>query len=137
MDYQLTELGTYLQLTSASAVFLRVGYEFDNPFFGYSDNPAIFVHAFRKIVNFLKSRLTKRALKRTQFVWHSWAAPRANNLSLYDFYPGSEYVDWVGLSIFRQVFPWKSSWSDGYVDWGGNTDHLVEVLEFAEDENKV
>lgn len=137
MDYQLFKLAKYLEITKASGVFLRIGYEFDNPFFGYSDDPNSYILAFRKIVGYLKKNLTKKALGKTYFVWHSWAAPRANNLSLYDFYPGSDFIDWVGLSIFRQVFPWKSGWSNGFVDWGGSMEDVREVLDFAQIENKV
>jgi beta-mannanase len=34
------------------------------------------------------------------------------------YYPGSEYVDWLGLSVYRQQFndePWADSL--GLVDW--------------------
>jgi len=137
MDHQLFKLAKYLAITNASRVFLRIGYEFDNPFFGYSDDPNSYILAFRKIVGYLKDILTKKALEKTYFVWHSWAAPRSNNLTLYDFYPGSEFVDWVGLSIFHQVFPWNSGWTNGFVDWGGSMDHVRDVLDFAKVENKV
>jgi len=136
MNNELEELRNYLQFTNATAVFLRVGYEFDNPFFGYSDNPATYIAAFQKIVKYLKNGLSPEKLEKTQFVWHSWAAPRQGNLTLEDFYPGSEFVDWIGISLFRQVFPWKSDWGNGYVDWGGSMVDVEEVLLFAEQHDK-
>jgi hypothetical protein len=114
-----------------------VGYEFDNPFFGYSDSPATYVAAFKKIVKYMKNGLSPEKFAKTQFVWHSWAAPRRGNLTLEDFYPGNEYVDWIGVSIFRQVFPWKSNWGNGYVDWGGGMKDVEDVLLFAKKQDKV
>ena len=137
MNRRLNDLRNYLEVTNASAVFLRVGYEFDNPFFGYSDSPATYVAAFKKIVKYMKNGLSPEKFAKTQFVWHSWAAPRRGNLTLEDFYPGNEYVDWIGVSIFRQVFPWKSNWGNGYVDWGGGMKDVEDVLLFAKKHDKV
>jgi len=137
MDLQIDKLRNYLEMTNASAIFLRVGYEFDNPFFGYSDSPSTYIKAFQKIVQFMKDELPIDALMRTQFVWHSWAAPRRENLTLEDFYPGTDFVDWIGISVFQQVFPWSSNWGNGFVDWGGSSNDLEEVLQFAEQQNKV
>lgn len=137
MDQQISKLGKYLQLSNASATFLRIGYEFDNPFFHYSDAPDTYVRAYRKIVQDLEHSLTPDALERTQYVWHSWAAPRKGSLTLEDFWPGNEYVDWIGVSIFQQVFPWPSDWGNGYVDWGGGIHDVEEVLLFAQLKSKV
>jgi len=57
-------------------------------------------------------------------VWYSWAAPRTEGVTLQDFYPGDEYVDWIGVSIFQQVFPWADY-------WGGSLQDIDEVLVFA------
>lgn len=136
-DYKLKMLAMYLDVTKAGAVFLRIGYEFDNPFFGYSENPSAYIKAYQKIVNYLREELSENALERTNFVWHSWAAPRQNGISLEDFYPGKSFVDWVGISVFQQLYPWKSGWGNGYVDWGGDRSYIEEVLEFAVREDKV
>jgi beta-mannanase len=137
MDHQIRKLSNFLQMSNASAIFLRIGYEFDNPFFSYSDSPDTFIKAFQKIVRDLEHSLSLDALLRTQFVWHSWAAPRKENLTLEDFYPGNEFVDWVGISVFQQVFPWPSNWGNGFVDWGGGVGDAEEVLQFAQLKNKV
>ncbi len=130
-------LANYLDVTKAGAVFLRIGYEFDNPSFGYSDDPGTYVMAFQRLVKFLRNEMSEHALARTFFVWHSWAAPRAKGLSLDDFYPGNEYVDWIGISVFQQLFPWSSGWGNDFVDWGGNRRDIEEVLEYAVEQNKV
>ena len=137
MDHQIKQLANYLQSTKASVTFLRIGYEFDNPFFGYSDQPDTYIKAYQKIVFDMEDMLPPNALSRTQFVWHSWAAPRKGNLTLQDFYPGNRFVDWIGVSIFQQVFPWPSGWGNGFVDWGGGIENVEEVLEFAKLKKKV
>ena len=50
-------IGTVLP-KSLPKVFLRVGYEFDNPSFGYSENPPLYREAFRK----RKARIRPRQL---------------------------------------------------------------------------
>jgi len=135
MDHQIKHLSNYLQSCKASAIFLRLGYEFDNPFFGYSENPKAYVLAFQRIVQMLCRQLPSEVKVRLQFVWHSWAAPR-KDVSLEDFYPGDEYVDWIGISIFQQVYPWPSGWGDGIIDWGGSLNEIDEVLTFASHHNK-
>lgn len=136
MDQQMNKLRKYLTFTNASAVFLRIGYEFDNPFFGYSDNATAYILAFQRIVDYMRDHLNEDRLDKTFFVWHSWAAPRAGNLTLEDFYPSDDYVDWIGVSVFRQVYPWKSNWGNGYVDWGGSVKDIEEVLDFAQKRDK-
>ena len=119
---------------SLPRVFLRVGYEFDNPWFGYSDDPAAYQEAFRKIVHACERQMTtKQCHEKVDFVWHSWAAPREDTLSLDQFYPGDYFVDWVGVSIFQQVYPWandeKQNEKGNFA--GGDMKEVKEVLEFA------
>ena len=137
MEKQLLTLTEYLENNKFSAIFLRIGYEFDNPFFGYSSNPQAYAEAFRYVVRFLRKNLSDRALLKTKFVWHSWAAPRQNGVNLKEFYPGDKFVDWIGVSIFQQVYPWSSNWANGYVNWGGDESDIDEVLSFAKVHNKV
>mmetsp|Transcript_15717 Transcript_15717/g.19163 ORF Transcript_15717/g.19163 Transcript_15717/m.19163 type:complete len:322 (+) Transcript_15717:419-1384(+) len=129
MDTNLKVLSDYLQTNQFSAIFLRLGYEFDNPFFGYHD-PQVYASAFQYIVQYLRHSLTHTSLSKTKFVWHSWAAPRMEGVSLQDFYPGDSFVDWVGISVFQQLYPSSSNGDNGYV-WGGNYADIEEVLDFA------
>jgi len=99
--------------------------EFDNPSFGYSQNPKAYVAAYQRIVLALRRNLSfQDVVTRIKFVWYSWAAPRTEGVTLQDFYPGDEYVDWIGVSIFQQVFPWADY-------WGGSLHNIDEVLVFA------
>jgi len=131
MDDQINHLISYLERSRASKIFLRLGYEFDNPSFGYSDNPEMYILAFQKIVSDCREYLSEDALSRVLFVWHSWAAPMAKeSLSLTDFYPGDDFVDWIGVSIFQQVLPWSPY-------WGGKVSDIESVLDFAKKHDKV
>ena len=106
LDNQIEQLITYLENSRASKIFLRLGYEFDNPSFGYSDHPDLYILAFQKIVSDCRKGLSAEAQARVMFVWHSWGAPMASaKLKLHSFYPGDAYVDWIGVSIFQQVLP--------------------------------
>jgi hypothetical protein len=121
--------------TSIPKIFLRVGYEFDNPWFGYSDSPSTYQAAFRKLVGDCELQLSRGLCReRVAFVWHSWAAPRTVP-SIKAFYPGDDVVDWVGVSIFQQLYPWaniESTGENGSNNFaGGNLHQVKEVLEFA------
>ncbi|KAL3817565.1 hypothetical protein ACHAXA_010584 [Cyclostephanos tholiformis] len=131
MDDNIRRLSSYLERTRASRVFLRLGYEFDNPSFGYIDDPEIYALAFRKIAHDVRAGLTPDSRERVLFVWHSWAAPMAHlGLSLERFYPGDDVVDWIGISLFQQAYPWSS-------DWAGTMSDVANVLDFARDHEKV
>jgi hypothetical protein len=130
LDNQIEQLITYLEHSRASKIFLRLGYEFDNPEFGYSDHPELYILAFRKIVSDCRKGLSADAQARVMFVWHSWGAPMASKqLKLKSFYPGDKYVDWIGVSIFQQVLPWSPP-------WGGQISDVENVLEFAQRHGK-
>lgn len=124
LDKNIEHLLEYLTNGNASKVFLRVGYEFDNPSFGYSDDPQSFQLAFIYIVE--RCRWLPGCAERVKFVWHSWAAKREALLE--DFYPGDEFVDWIGVSIFDQFFPWSKR--------DATRDDIVEVLQFAQKHHK-
>ena len=103
--------------------------EFDNPYFGYSEDPSQYQQAFQLLVNECRRQLGwANCHKSIAFVWHSWAAPRWID-DLNDFYPGDDYVDWVGISIFQQLYPWASK--VGNFAAGGSIEYVEEVLEFA------
>lgn len=127
-DDQIETLIEYLNSCKAFRVFLRVGYEFDNPSFGYSDAPEEYVMAFRRIVSAIRKSPSKSKCK---FVWHSWAAPKTKLLR--DFWPGDAYVDWVGVSIFQQLYPWAQDDSEFA---GGSLADVEEVLAFAKEHGK-
>ena len=126
-DDQIENLMDYLSGCSASKVFLRIGYEFDNESFGYSDKPNEYVRAFRKLVRAIRKSPCK---SKVLSVWHSWGAPKVHSLE--SFWPGEEYVDWVGVSVFQQLYPWANDNHEVDSDWAGGTmADVEEVLHFA------
>lgn len=91
--------------------------------------------AFRKMVKDCEKELGHGAChKKVAFCWHSWAAPKVHPLE--DFYPGDDVVDWVGLSIFQQLYPWAVDSEDAGAFAGGTRAQILEVLEFAKTHQK-
>ncbi len=84
------------------SVFLRIGYEFDGPWNCYS--PGVYKAAFR----YIKKRIDYLQADNIATVWQSSSAPvdgkEYYNISKkghFDlWYPGDNYVDWVGMSTF-------------------------------------
>lgn len=76
-------------------VFLRIGYEFDSDWAGYEPN------AFKKAFQRIASRMRDKSVENVAFVWHSWGFQHSfGQSSITPWYPGDEYVDWVGVSLF-------------------------------------
>ena len=73
-------------------VFLRIGYEFDNPENNYY--PKKYVEAYRRIASQLRE---VEHVDNVVFVWHSNSYGHG---PFKDYYPGDKYVDWVGMSYF-------------------------------------
>ena len=89
-DDHLRKLALWIKKANRP-VYLRIGYEFDNSLNHY--NPQQYKEAFRYVVNFLR----KEGVRNAAYVWHSENATH----QWMDWYPGDEYVDWFGKSIFR------------------------------------
>lgn len=76
-------------------IYLRIGYEFDGT---HNElDPAAYVNAYRFIVDYIRAR----GVSNVAFVWHSYAAVPYNGYPVANWYPGDSYVDWFGLSVFR------------------------------------
>ncbi len=75
-------------------VFLRIGYECDGPHNRY--NPDDYKKAFRHIVDLLRRQNVYNAA----YVWHVHSHKAKPGLNAW--YPGDDYVDWVGVSYFDQ-----------------------------------
>lgn len=69
--------------------------------------PAQFVDAFRKITNLVRSSCSNIAMMWSPNSISSW------DIEMNDYYPGDEYVDWVGCSLYSQkYFLGRNDWSD-------------------------
>jgi hypothetical protein len=96
-DANIQLLGEFIQRADRP-VLLRIGYEFDGSWNAY--DPALYVQAFRRIMD----RLRAQGVRNVAAVWQS-SGSNTNKTSLLRWYPGDDYVDWVGYSYFRQSNP--------------------------------
>jgi len=96
-DEYIDKLGEFMLSLGERPVFLRIGYEFAGPWNGYDREN--YLAAYKRI----KDRLDEMGVENVAYVWQS----KGFGLSLEDleaWYPGDEYVDWMGYSFF-------SNWS--------------------------
>jgi beta-mannanase len=90
------------------------------------------------IVDYCRTKLSPLASDKVQYVWHSWAASLSDGLIIEDFYPGDDFVDWIGVSIFQQLYPWSNEGNKdtgSYASW--SLEHVENVLKFAINHDKV
>jgi len=80
----------------ARPVYLRIGYEFDNPDNHYE--PGSYIRAYQRIVN----RFRELEVDNVVFVWHSGAYITEESDPM-AWFPGDEYVDWIAASFFAPV----------------------------------
>lgn len=114
-----TFLGTkckYLNSNGDSAsypVYLRLGYEFEGSWNNY--HPQRYINAYKHIVDVIRP-----IAPNTIFVWHAATSP-VDHLSdiqngitknLEDWYPGDDYVDWMGISWFLSADPLQATQSN-------------------------
>ncbi|UII75733.1 hypothetical protein LV716_15945 [Flagellimonas sp. HMM57] len=100
-------------------IYLRIGYEFDGP---HNElEPKSYVKAYRRIVDLLR----KKEANNIAFVWHSYASKPFKDYKLSAWYPGDNYVDWIGISVFGHAY--------GGADFGPYCD---TVLNFAKEHKK-
>lgn len=79
-------------------IFLRIGYEFDGP---HNELPPdVYVDAYRHVVD----RMRAAGVDNVAFVWHSYASPPFQGHPVSAWYPGDDYVDWVGISVFGHMY---------------------------------
>ncbi|MCW5892013.1 MAG: hypothetical protein KIT14_15925 [bacterium] len=96
-DASITTLGEFIR-DVGRPVFLRIGYEFDGSWNGY--DKALYVQAFRRIMD----RLRAEGVTNVVSVWQSSGFTTSRS-TLLQWYPGDDYVDWVGYSYFKQSNP--------------------------------
>ena len=94
-DQNLMHLADWIK-SANRPVYVRIGYEFDNPENQY--DPETYQKAFRYIVDKLKSQGVTNAA----YVWHSYAARTYQGKDVELWYPGDDYVDWFAVSFFGQ-----------------------------------
>ena len=69
--------------------------------------------------------MRSKGVDNVAFVWHSYASSPYKDYQLSAWYPGDEYVDWVGISVFGHAYAGDN--------FGADCDN---VLEFAKQHKK-
>jgi hypothetical protein len=111
-DHLIEELADFLSEFSDRVFLLRIAYEFEGSWNGYDSSA--YIESFRRIVD----RLKARCLHNFATVMQS-ASAMLKRPVWEEFYPGDEYVDWIGYSY-----------------WGGEVPVDAPVYRFAEDHDK-
>lgn len=114
-DKSIEQLAEYLKTLAPRPIFLRIGYEFDGPWNCYT--PHFYKQAFRHIMNIIKQHKAHNVVSDWQSATWPDASIAGENTQLYDhgrsehlstWYPGSDVVDWIGLSVFyRDLSQWN------------------------------
>jgi Glycosyl hydrolase family 26 len=82
--------------TSGVPIFLRFAGEFNDRFAPWSGNPSLYVQKFRLVHDVMA-----RVAPNVAMVW----MPMATQTDcVKDYYPGKQYVDWVGVSLYSVPF---------------------------------
>ncbi len=103
-------------------VFIRLGHEMNDPYrypWGpQNNNPQEFINFWRYVVNKFK----EQGVKNVVWVW----SPHPAYLMYNEYYPGDEYVDWVGVGAlnYGTVALWSKWWSFGEI-FGDYYDRLA------------
>lgn len=101
-------------------IFIRLGHEMNDPYrypWGPQNNKAVdFVAAWKHVVN----KFRELDVNNVVWVW----APQPAYLRYAEYYPGDEYVDWIGIGAlnYGTVATWSKWWSfkeiyGDYYDW--------------------
>jgi len=96
MDPYLKEISDLFSRYSKVPVYLRFAAEFD--IWTNIADPGEYVYAFRYVSNYFKQRNNNVAIV--------WSPNQVSNwyINIDDYYPGDEYVDWVGISLYAQKY---------------------------------
>jgi hypothetical protein len=73
-------------------VFLRYASEMNGNWMAYSGDPDLYIEKWRLVY-----RIMHEAAPNVVMIWCPYALPRA---TIPVYYPGDEYVDWVGVNIY-------------------------------------
>ncbi len=97
LDQQIVSIAGWIKNEAKRPVFLRPGFEFNGQWNKYSSTD--FVKAWKRIYDIFK----REGVTNCAFVWQSCDNSEPGN-DLNAYYPGDEYVDWCGFTLF---------WGDG------------------------
>ena len=94
-DEYLTQLAKDMKNTGAK-IFLRFASEMNGAWVEYGKDPKVYKEKFR-----LVSRVMKRHAPNVAMVWCPYTTPAT---TIDSYYPGDEYVDWVGVNMYSVTY---------------------------------
>ncbi|MDK3156266.1 glycosyl hydrolase [Kamptonema cortianum] len=94
-DDYLEEMATMFA-KSGAPIFLRFASEMNGPWVKYHGNPKLYIEKFRLIATKMREKAPNVAM-----VWCPYATPVS---PIRDYYPGDEYVDWVGVNLYSVTY---------------------------------
>ncbi|GGA62823.1 hypothetical protein GCM10011369_00100 [Neiella marina] len=131
-DASIKKLATLIKM-HPQPVFLRIGYEFDGAWNqGYHDTKK-YIAAYRYIADMVRAEGADNAV----MTWQASSSPADDTIDggiedIRNWYPGDDYVDWMGLSWFL-----RPDQQGGNKDIPSTQISLAdEVLVFARERNK-
>ena len=133
-DPEIERLAEFIK-TVPGQVFLRIGYEFDGAWNQGQGDHSKYIAAYQHIVDQLDAQGVTNAL----YVWHGSASImddliEGRHEDVTDWYPGSDYVDWMGVSWFS--VPTEPPTVEGAYDAKLPLELANEILDFARIEGK-
>jgi endo-1,4-beta-D-glucanase Y len=101
-DNEIRKLKAFCAKISPKPIYLRIGYEFDGNWNNYDKTG--YIAAYKRIVDILRGASGTEAAN-VAFVWQASTSPvddivDGNSENINDWYPGDNYVDWMGMSWF-------------------------------------
>ncbi|WP_242155618.1 glycoside hydrolase family 26 protein [Aestuariivivens sediminis] len=94
-DVYINKLADFLLSLGRRPVFLRIAYEFDGAPWNHYDQKST-IAAYKRIVDMLRAK----GVNNTAYVWQS-SGFMSSLEQLEEWYPGDDYVDWLGVSFFH------------------------------------
>lgn len=126
--FHLQEISDFLQEFSDVPVLLRFGAEFN--LWASREDGQDYVNAFRFVSDYFKQRNQSVAMVWSPNQESSW------HVELDEFYPGDDYVDWVGISAYSNRYFEGEDEKDHYLEVvfksGDNADPVLAVQEIIE-----
>lgn len=88
---------------TGAPVFLRFASEANGDWTAYSEDPQKYIEKWKLVYNVMQEEAPNVAL-----VWTVFTYPEE---SILDFYPGDDYVDWVGLNLYCVQYENANPWT--------------------------
>ena len=123
LDVQIAELADFLLDYQHVPFFVRPGYEFDLQYRDIGVTPEEYIAAYRRIIDGLRNA----GVDNFAAVFSS-GDPFTNITSWFDYYPGEDYVDWIGYSHFLFLTPFDEA---GVFQFAESRDKPIMIAEAA------